>query len=394
MWFKNKDLFMPRITLLMLFPFLQSCFDNGGLKLLWHVPIASQIQPIVQNGTVYIDGFRAGHPGEPHRLFALDAQTGKERWVSADSLEEVYGESGGYVFLLNKAKHLVQLNAQTGEKIYESDDSNGLILNWVIRGDIMFIVNTSMEVSAVDNRLSKVLWRMKLPFKASAETNLQLLGQNLVVSGNSRDFEHQFGMVWALNAETGAEIWHFEPTTAKDDYAPLKVYAYGSYILATNTSPLALHTYVLNANTGKERYPPIGVFEIYGCQGDTAFASNGTFDLKTGQQIGNEATWVEGSFVHNGIAWRRRIGTVGTFESFILRSTYNGDFRGSRNWLDIPPNSSIEGFNLQTGKSVFQTRECKYTQFSPLTEWNGHLFHASIAEMKEGKSGVWAYRLP
>jgi len=376
----------------MLLPFLQSCFDNGGLKLLWQAPIASQIKPIVQNGTVYVEGFHAGHPGEPRRLFALDALTGKQRWVSADSVEEVYGASGGYVFFRNKANHLLQLNAQTGEKIYESNDSSRLIMNWIIQGDVMYIVNASMEVSAVDNRQSKLLWRMQLPFKASAETNLQLLGKNLIVSGNSRDFEHQFSMVWALNAETGAEIWHFEPS-AKDDYAYLKVLAHQSYILATNTLPLALYTHVLDANTGKELYPPIGVFEIYGCRGDTAYASNGTFDLKTGQKIGNEATWIDGSLVNNGIAWRRRIGSVGAFQSFTLRSTYDGDFRGNRNWLDIPPNSSIEGFDLLSGKSVFKTKECKYTHFSPLVEANGMLYHSSIAVMKEGKSGVWAYRL-
>ena len=94
------------------------------------------------------------------------------------------------------------------------------------------------------------------------------------------------------------------------------------------------------------------------------------------------------------MAWKRKIESAGAFKAFTLRNTYDGDLRGNRNWLDTPPNSSIEGIEVKTGKSVVQTKSCKYTRFSPLVESNEALFHTSIAVMKEGRSGVWAYRLP
>lgn len=62
-----------------------------------------------------------------------------------------------------------------------------------------------------------------------------------------------YGMVWTLDPTTGAEIWAFEPPLPHN-FAPLKVVVYASYVLATNTSPLTLHTHVLHIQTGKELY--------------------------------------------------------------------------------------------------------------------------------------------
>jgi hypothetical protein len=150
---------------------------------------------------------------------------------------------------------------------------------------------------------------------------------------------------------------------------------------------------VLDVHTGKELYPPIYAFDFRGCYEHTAHASGGAFDLQTGKRTGETAPWIAGSVIYKGLAWKQKMGSVG-IEGFFLRTTYDGDYRGKRNWLDTPPNSSIEGFDIQTGKSVSHTKEYKYTQFSPLVEAGGILFHSSIAVMKEGKSGVWAYRLP
>lgn len=383
---------LKQFPIFMLLPFLQSCFHFGNPKLLWHAPIASQTTPIVYNGTVYVEGFHAGHPGEPHRLFALDAGTGKEKWVSADSVKEVYGESGGSVFLNNMAGHLVQLDAKTGEKLYETEGEDVAIKNWVLQGDIMYIVNGAQEVVAVDNRQNKVLWRMKLPFKKGDDTALALAGKHLIVSGNFRDFDNQFGMIWALDPATGKEIWHFETPPPKT-FAPLVVLVHDPYVLATNTSPLQLETHVLDILTGKALYPPIVAFDFRGCYESTAFASSGAFDLKTGKPTGDNPAWATFDFIHNGIAWQRRYGATGLLKSFTLRTTYDGDYTGTRDWTNTPPNTALEGFEVKTGKSKYTTKEYQYTGFSAPVEANGVMYHSSIAMMKEGKSGVWAYRL-
>ncbi len=380
------------LSLLLLLPFLQGCSGHGSAKLLWQAPIASDTPPVVCNGTVYVKGFHAGHPGEVSTLFALDAESGKERWGSADTVKEVYGESGGYVFFMNTAGHLVQLNAQSGEKLHESADSNLAIMHWAISGDRMFIINNSQEAVALDCRLNKELWRRKLPFLLGDDTQLQLVGEQVIVSGNFRNTGAQFGTIWALDAATGHENWHFE-APPPHDFAPLTVLVYGNYVLATNTSPLTLHTHVLDIHTGKALYPPIGAFDFIGHHGNTAHASNGAYDLSTGRRTGEKAAWVSGSVLYKGIAWKLKMDSVGTAEAFVLRTAYDGDYQGTRDWTHTPPNSSLEGFDVSSGKSLYHTQEFKYTRFSDPVESKGILFHTSIALMKEGKSGVWAYRL-
>jgi outer membrane protein assembly factor BamB len=377
----------------MLLPFLQACFNKNRLQLLWQAPVASQEQPIVQDGIVYVTGIRAGHPEESRRLFALDALTGQEKWVSADSVYQVYGVSGGSVFFNNMARHLVQLNAQTGEKLHESEDDSAQIVHSIVSGDTMFIINASQQVVAIDNRQNQVLWRRQLPFGPGADTDLQMAGNQIIASGNFRNPEEQFGMIWSLDAATGAEQWHFE-APEPHDYAPLKVYVFPSWVLATNTAPTNLGTHVLDLKTGKELYPRIYAFDFRGYRENIAYASNGAFDLKTGQSTGGSDNWVPASFVYKDVAWARKISSVGAGESFFLRNVYDGDYRGTRDWTHTPPNSAIEGTHLQTGKPVKGTKIFKFTQFSEPVESGGILYHSSIAVMKEGTSGVWAYRLP
>jgi hypothetical protein len=81
----RKQKMLKRLSLFLLLPFLQGC--GRGPKLLWQAPIASSTPPIVCSGTVYVEGFHAGHPEAGDHLLALDAETGKERWVSADTLK-------------------------------------------------------------------------------------------------------------------------------------------------------------------------------------------------------------------------------------------------------------------------------------------------------------------
>lgn len=382
-----------RYLFLMLFPLLQGCFNKNRLHLLWHTPIASEMAPIVQDGLVYVNGFMSGHPGSPNQLFALDQQTGAIQWTSQDTVYDVYGVSGGYVFLLNEARHLVQLKAKTGEKIYESDDNIPPILSWSLKGDTMFIINTSMEIVAVENRQNKVLWRRKLPFDPNDQATVQLNDQQLIVSGNFRKFGAHFGVLWNLDPATGAERWYYE-VPPPHDFAPLSVTVHPPYVLATNTAPTLLQTHVLDINTGKEKYAPIYIFDLYGFLDNQAFAPSGTFDLTTGARTGEPEKWIANAILRKGIAWKRNFVDVGFFTSFSLRNYYDGDIRGERNWTNTPPCTAIAGFDIKTGKPVFQTKVYKYTQFSAPVQTDGVLYHSSIAMMKEGTSGVWAYKMP
>lgn len=246
----------------MLLPFLAACFNQHRLQLLWQAPIASETTPLVQNGTVFVSGFRAGHPEESKRLFALNLQTGEALWVSADTIQEVYGASGAYVFCRNEANHLIQLEAANGHKLFESSD-----------------------------------------------TDIPVFDEN---------------------------------------------------------------------RTGDRKIQTPG----------------GVFQIQTGQKPAPKASWMQGAAVYQGIAWQRQIGSISAGEAFFLRTTYDGDYQGSRNWTNTPPNSALEGFDVATGKSLFKTKPLKFTAFSTPIEANGVLLHTSIAVMKEGKSGVWAYKLP
>ncbi|MEP6645932.1 MAG: hypothetical protein ABJC12_02490 [Saprospiraceae bacterium] len=213
---------------------------------------------------------------------------------------------------------------------------------------------------------------------------------SFIASGNYRGDE-QFGKIWVLDASTGKEIWYFEPPESHE-FSPLSVVVYDPYILATNTSPLKLKTYVLDIHSGKALYPPIYAFDFKGRYKQKAYASGGAFDLPTGQRTGEVASWIPNSIIYKGMAWQRAFGGSG-LSGLFLRTTYDGDYRGTRNWVNTPSNSSIKGFNLQTGELVSQTKEYQYTEFSDLVEVDGILYHSSIAAMKEGKSGVWAYRM-
>ena len=110
--------------------------------------------------------------------------------------------------------------------------------------------------------------------------------------------------------------------------------------------------------------------------------------------MGNGEGWISNKIVHNGIAWRLDLGSNGVLKAFFLRTEYDGDMRGNRSWYNTPANSSFKGYDLQTGKEKYQTKEYTYTQFSEPVAADGMLYHTSIAMMKEGESGVWAYRLP
>ena len=85
-----------------------------------------------------------------HRLYAVDAQTGKERWsfTSGGGIESSPAVAGGVVYVGSHDHHLYALDAQTGKELRRYTTGGGIISSPRVVGDSVYIGSNDGNVYA------------------------------------------------------------------------------------------------------------------------------------------------------------------------------------------------------------------------------------------------------
>ena len=150
--------------------------------------------PIVEDGTLYICGARAG-------LFALKTDTGDVRWTfKSDEILHGPTINGDDLFFGSSNGLLIALNKKTGEKKWETkmgrDFSTPAVLD-----DQIIVGNKDGEVRAY--AISDGSLRWKSNDQGGARTQLAL-------SNGAVYYGEQYGNITALDAATGRQKWRFK----------------------------------------------------------------------------------------------------------------------------------------------------------------------------------------
>jgi outer membrane protein assembly factor BamB len=203
--------------------------------------------PVVVDGVVYI-----GSRNPLHGLFAVDAETGQEIWNFQPTGVEFVRSSpavfGDTVYFGGDMKTLYALDIRTGEQKWVIKTEG--IVNYgpaVSNEGVIYFVSKDGHIYAADSETGEINWQTFLTRPdAIWATGSPAIGNNgLIYTGSSEyykliairqdngevawEFEIPNGYVWsspifvdgmvyvggggklwAVNAETGEEIWHYE----------------------------------------------------------------------------------------------------------------------------------------------------------------------------------------
>ena len=168
----------------------------GNLKAQWVKPIEpyipQKVQAIAANDSIFISTAKG--------LYAIDSETGTEKWVYATDLP--LGNSptfdNGVVYVGGLDKKLHAVNATSGQKIWTFSAEGGFDTNPLVINGKVYAGNRDTYIYAVNAATGQLVWKFK--------TGGQILQSAAYTSGivivPSKD-----AYVYALNADTGALVW-------------------------------------------------------------------------------------------------------------------------------------------------------------------------------------------
>lgn len=439
------------LALLCCSAFLLACLGSGskGLEPVWVAPLATAGPPLAANGRVFVWGFPAGHTGDPYRVYALDARTGKELWsVAADHEPSVLTSSTheflsigyeGKSLLLSTKNSLRALDAATG-KSHTDQMARQLrfMQQLTIEGNEGYGVNDQKELVCLDIRDGAVRWRV--PFLPS-EVKPEAAGKSdvfffentlLVATPHRKRFDEKKSEFWTLltaaDPANGAVRWRYQPAAIGNlDPSDVSTAAYSSFkslVVLDQTVLLTLDETTLvkrekgktwfsmktltalELESGKLRWKVAPGGEVLGKNGPDFWLNASTLDFK-----GEAAHFNAGLDPATGKEkWRRDFSIDGLFQGTrainTVRETqidwakeYTGDRRGSKMRPGWFTSMNVQGSTLKivdplTGKTLAATATLDATDMSAPAAWEDMVFVATVAEMKKGRSGVWAFWAP
>ncbi|WP_326816198.1 PQQ-binding-like beta-propeller repeat protein [Streptomyces sp. NBC_01762] len=147
--------------------------------------------PVLADGTVYIGG--------RGRVFALDADTGAERWmadVAESSTSSSPAVAGGTVYI-SGGSGVHALDAATGTARWTHTDRNDVFYSPVVAGGTVYIRSEERKVYALDAATGMERWT----HTARSHISVPVVAEGTVYGCGSN------GRVYALDAITGAELW-------------------------------------------------------------------------------------------------------------------------------------------------------------------------------------------
>jgi outer membrane protein assembly factor BamB len=175
---------------------------RGNLNPLWYKPfepyISQRVQIIAANNTLYI-ATAAG-------LYALDAETGAQRWVYPTALPLGHSPTihNGVAYVGGFDRQLHAINAQTGEGLWTFTAKAGFQTNPLVVNGLVYAGNRDGSFYAVHAggaQAGQLAWK----FETDGPILYSAAYKDGVVFFASNDSH-----AYALNAQTGALLWKSE----------------------------------------------------------------------------------------------------------------------------------------------------------------------------------------
>lgn len=197
-----------------------AALDVSNGKVIWQKELGIDIQvpPLVNNGIVYAPTTFIGPGLEQNmhgraKLFALDARTGKEKWVfeSDDYILQTPAIYGNALYLggdfydphdIDEGGHtrLYALNLADGSPRWAYESEDGFPKQVYATRDTVAFVGYQDFMNGVDAQTGKLSWRFD-----TGNWTPSFLGAEETVYFGSADTQ-----VFALEADTGKMLWQFD----------------------------------------------------------------------------------------------------------------------------------------------------------------------------------------
>jgi outer membrane protein assembly factor BamB len=223
--------------------------ELNGVKWQFKTGGAVWSSPVVADGVVYFgsdDGY----------FYAVDVEAGQEKWriETGDDVRSSPAIANDAVYFESFDGYLYAVNVESGEELwkYKMALEGGFIMRAtyddylsspaVVDGTVYFgTLNPKRPFCAVDARTGEEKW-------CRDPSDTELVHSPPAVSGNTVYFGSTFGMIYALDTETGQEKWRFEVSQSAD-YAPAIDEAGTLYFGSKDT-----YFYALDGQTGEEKW--------------------------------------------------------------------------------------------------------------------------------------------
>lgn len=187
--------------------------------------------PVVDGELVYISGYDG-------KIYALNTIAGAERWIypRQGNLHSFIGGlvlDEGKLYIGSVGGIIYNLNAETGDLIWEFETGEQLWATPAINDDILYIGSFDKKLYAIDINSGEEKWEQ--PFEAEGPIISTPLIENGVVYIGSFD-RH----IYALDAESGELIWQYPESEGNGENIPQKWFwaspvMYKNMIYAANT---------------------------------------------------------------------------------------------------------------------------------------------------------------
>ncbi|MBC8268189.1 MAG: PQQ-binding-like beta-propeller repeat protein [Rhodospirillaceae bacterium] len=171
---------------------LQTAFQNSG---------------IVYVGGSYINPEIVVDEGGPARFYALNSQTGQQKWIyeSEDGLPKALYATKDRVVFVGYQDYVSGLDAANGKLVWRQGTGNW-VPSVIGQGDVLYYGSANTRVHAWDTTDGMPRWEFNIP---GGSFNYLLIKP--VIVGPKMYFMSQRGTVFALNLEDGTELWS-QPT--------------------------------------------------------------------------------------------------------------------------------------------------------------------------------------
>lgn len=228
----------------------------------WRYAIDDEVgvtSPTLHDNTVYVGS-------ENGNVYALDAETGTERWVfpTADSVTTPPAVGDGTVYAGSYDGHVYAIDAETGEERWKFDTAQRVFSSPTVHGSHVFVGSESFYLYALAAETGEEQWRLDtggiVDISPAVHSGTVYLGTRI-------------GTVTSLDAATGDTIWEFTPSAdvefgwSNPALTSNTLYIVGNTSQESSTEPSYL--YAVDAASGEQRW---SVRREYFCPFDPCLA--------------------------------------------------------------------------------------------------------------------------
>jgi outer membrane protein assembly factor BamB len=274
---------------------------GGALTVDWAVPIDTHVGyhvPIAGNDTVYVHDMDT-------TLFALEAETGDERWRISVESPGPAPTLGDNRLLVATERGLEAFEAETGDHVWTVDGLSAGIFDSppVVVGETGYLFG-DVSVWALDLTDGSVRWR--IPIGLPSESSPAVVEDTLYVAGNDTYLR-------ALSTEDGSERWR-QKTAARIEcnvaVAGQTVYtgSESGVVLACDTTDGTEHwRYRLPTRTKEQQRTPHTIAtdgaRVYVTTGDVLYALDSTTGTPCWAVEGYKSRYSSGIAVGDGMVF-------------------------------------------------------------------------------------------